>query len=56
MRQRSQAETVTTNYPVVQQSQGWVKTADGSVWLVTNAPETMPQNDKLVHPDCGTVP
>ena len=56
VRQRSKAETVTTNYPVVQQSQGWVKTADGNVWLVANAPETIPQNAKLVHPDCGTSP
>ena len=56
VRKRSQTETVTTNYPVVQQSQGWVKTADGNVWLVANTPETIPQNAKLVHPDCNTVP
>lgn len=54
VRQRSQAKTKETNYPVVQQSQGWVKTSNGSVWLVANAPETLPQKAQLVHPDCGT--
>ncbi|VEP17444.1 Filamentous hemagglutinin family N-terminal domain protein (fragment) [Hyella patelloides LEGE 07179] len=53
VRQRSTTETETTNYPVVRQSQGWVTTADGSVWLVANSPETIPQNAKIVHPDCG---
>ena len=56
VRQRSQAITEETNYPIVQQSQGWVKTSDGSVWLVANSPKTTPQDAKLIHPDCGSLP
>ena len=53
VRQRSQKETPATNYAVIQQSQGWVTTADGSVWLVANPPETILQKSKIAHPDCG---
>lgn len=54
VRQRSVSNTPENNYPVIQQSQGWVTASDGSIWLVTNPPETIPQNSKLVHPDCGS--
>ncbi|MDJ0648627.1 MAG: hypothetical protein QNJ60_07960, partial [Xenococcaceae cyanobacterium MO_188.B19] len=56
VRQRSKNETSKTNYPVIQQSQGWVTTADGSVWLVADAPETIVQNSRITHPDCRTLP
>lgn len=54
VRQRSETETQTANYPKIQQSQGWVRAADGSLWLVANNPEIVPQNNKLNHPDCNT--
>ncbi|MDJ0680209.1 MAG: filamentous hemagglutinin N-terminal domain-containing protein [Xenococcaceae cyanobacterium MO_167.B52] len=56
VRQRSKNETSKTNYPVIQQSQGWVTTADGSVWLVADAPQTILQNSQITHPDCRTLP
>ena len=52
VRQRPESET---SYPVIQQAQGWVTTSDGKVWLVANAPETIPQHSKIVHPDCRTL-
>ncbi len=52
VRQRSVSNTPENNYPVIQQSQGWVTASDGSIWLVTNPPETIPQNSRLAHPDC----
>ena len=55
VRQRSDSDTPEKSYPVIQQAQGWVTTSDGSVWLVANAPETIPQNSKIVHPDCRTL-
>ncbi len=55
VRQRSESETLEPSYPVIQQSQGWVTTSDGSVWLIANAPETIPQNSGIVHPDCRTL-
>ena len=39
-----------SKYPVMQQSQGWVTTSDGSVWLIA---ETVAQNTIMVHPDCS---
>ncbi|MDJ0647322.1 MAG: filamentous hemagglutinin N-terminal domain-containing protein [Xenococcaceae cyanobacterium MO_188.B19] len=54
VRQRSKTENLSTNYPVIQQSQGWVTTVDGSVWLVANVPEIIPQNSRIVHPNCAT--
>ena len=56
VRQRSKNETSKTNYPVIQQSQGLVTTADGSVWLVADAPQTILQNSRIPHPDCRTLP
>ena len=55
VRQRSESDALETSYPVIQQSQGWVTTSDGSVWLIANAPETIPQNSGIVHPDCRTL-
>ncbi|MGK7951562.1 MAG: filamentous hemagglutinin N-terminal domain-containing protein [Xenococcaceae cyanobacterium] len=52
VRQRSVSNTPENNYPVIQQSQGWVTASDGSIWLVTNPPETILQNSRLAHPDC----
>ena len=52
VRQRPESET---SYPVIQQAQGWVTTSDGRVWLVANAPETIPQHSKIVHPDCRAL-
>jgi len=54
IRTRPQSETAQNNYPVIQQSQGWVQTADGSLWLVAEAPEKILQNSGIVHPDCRT--
>ncbi len=56
VRQRSESDTSETGYPVIQQSQGWITTSDGSVWLIANAPETIPQNSGIVHPDCRAFP
>ncbi len=56
VRQRSESDTSEPSYPVIQQSQGWVTTSDGSVWLIANAPETIPQNSGIVHPDCRAFP
>ena len=56
VRQRPQTQTVAADYPVIQQSQGWVKTKDGSVWLVANAPQAIPQNMKIAHPSCSVSP
>jgi len=50
---RSQSETSQNNYPVIQQSQGWVRTADGNLWLVAHVPETSSPNSGIVHPSCG---
>ncbi|MDJ0531224.1 MAG: filamentous hemagglutinin N-terminal domain-containing protein [Xenococcaceae cyanobacterium MO_207.B15] len=55
VRQRSEGDTPEKGYPVIQQSQGWVKTSDGSVWLVANSPETILQNSGISHPDCGAL-
>ena len=55
VRQRNKNGASQRNYPVVQQSQGWVTTSDGSVWLIANAPETIPHNAKIVHPDCSAL-
>ncbi|MDJ0741976.1 MAG: filamentous hemagglutinin N-terminal domain-containing protein [Xenococcaceae cyanobacterium MO_167.B27] len=55
VRQRSEGDTPEKSYPVIQQSQGWVKTSDGSVWLVANSPETILQNSGIAHPDCGAL-
>ncbi|NOK70985.1 MAG: hypothetical protein GFH25_541266n34 [Chloroflexi bacterium AL-N10] len=52
VRQRSTNDTAESNYPIIQQSQGWVTTSDGSVWLIANVPEIIPQNSKMIHPDC----
>lgn len=54
VRQRKKNEPVVNNYPVLQQSQGWVKTADGSVWLVANVPKITPNSSGMAHPDCGS--
>ena len=54
VRQRSDSDTAEKSYPVIQQAQGWITTSDGSVWLVANAPETIPQNSRIVHPNCRT--
>ena len=54
VRQRTENQTPEQSYPVIQQAQGWVTTSDGSVWLVANVPETIPQNSKIVHPNCRT--
>ncbi|MBE9046940.1 filamentous hemagglutinin N-terminal domain-containing protein [Pleurocapsales cyanobacterium LEGE 10410] len=48
--QRTQGKK--TSYPAVRQSQGLVTTSDGSVWLVANASQTIPQNSGVVHPSC----
>ncbi|VEP14824.1 exported hypothetical protein [Hyella patelloides LEGE 07179] len=56
VRQRAKDNTLETSYPVIQQSQGWVINSDGSVWLVANAPETIPQNSGIVHPSCPVSP
>ena len=53
---RQRRETTQTTARKIQQSQGWVTTVDGSVWLVANPPETIPQNTGIVHPDCRTLP
>lgn len=37
---------------IVRQSQGWVTTADGSVWLVANSPESIPQNSQISPNNC----
>ncbi|MDJ0689610.1 MAG: hypothetical protein QNJ41_13980 [Xenococcaceae cyanobacterium MO_188.B32] len=55
VRQRTENQTAEQSYPVIQQSQGWVTTSDGSVWLVANTPETIPQNSRIVHPNCRTL-
>lgn len=52
VRQRSSSNNLAETPPVIQQSQGWVTTTDGSVWLVANTPETIPQHSQLEHPDC----
>ena len=48
-------ETQTANNPVIQQSQGWVRAADGSVWLVANATQAVPQTVQPNHPDCNSI-
>ena len=55
VRQRSQTETESNNYPVIQQSQGWVTTADGSVWLVATSPKAILQKNQNIHPNCGSL-
>ncbi|MEM6612707.1 MAG: filamentous hemagglutinin N-terminal domain-containing protein [Cyanobacteria bacterium P01_C01_bin.72] len=49
---RSTDDELEDKHPVIKQSQGWLATADGSVWLVANSTETIPQNARIVHPDC----
>lgn len=34
------------------QSHGWVKTTDGSVWLVANSPDSIPQNSQISPHNC----
>ena len=55
VRTRQQNETAQHNYPVIKQSQGWVQTADGNLWLVAHAPETISKNSGIDHPNCGTL-
>ena len=52
IRTRSSSETAQHNYPVIQQSQGWVQTLNGDIWLVANPPETISKNIGIAHPDC----
>ncbi|MEM9272634.1 MAG: filamentous hemagglutinin N-terminal domain-containing protein, partial [Cyanobacteria bacterium P01_F01_bin.143] len=56
VRTRYASETAQHNYPVIQQSQGWVQTADGNLWLVAHAPETNSQNSGIDHPNCRSSP
>ena len=53
IRQRAK-DSADKSYPDIQQSQGLVVAADGSTWLTANAPSTVPQNSKTLHPDCNT--
>lgn len=54
IRQREAKDLGNKVYPDIQQSQGLVVTDDGSTWLTANAPNTIPQNSKNIHPDCRT--
>lgn len=50
--QRTTQETLETSDRIIQQAQGWVVTADGSVWLTADNPQATLQNSGMVHPDC----
>lgn len=55
VRQRSEQDRSETDYPEIQQAQGWVTSSDGSVWLVANAPESLLQSSEIAHPDCSKL-
>ena len=50
---RQREDSAAYSYPKIQQSQGLLVAADGSTWLTANAPNAVPQNSKIVHPDCN---
>ncbi len=52
VRPREDSTTLVQSYPIIQQSQGWVKTSDGSVWLIANSAQIIPQNSLIAHPNC----
>ena len=53
--ERSERDHANKNYPKIQQSQGWVKTSNGDIWLVANPHETISKNIGIDHPDCETL-
>ena len=53
VRQRESKDTSAIVEGEIQQSQSWVTTADGSVWLVANAPKSNSPSSGIDHPNCG---